>query len=233
MNKCPNCGRKLSPFYFKQCCPGCKANLLYFDMSAQLEKDKARAEHEFSAVSRLLNGIKISTIGCVWGVFRIIAEILQICLLFIPVYYMNSSEAVGSLSALSLIKAVINPPGGMSAGSFITEYVLNSRALLLAVAAFILVILFAVICALGQLFSYTKNGKRRNFCVSAVQTAVFLALSIAAAANGAILAGGFYAEIALMVVSLVVIFPLDKAIKKHACAESAKPAAQAQAAAPK
>lgn len=212
-NKCPNCGRKLSPLYFKQNCPGCGVNLLYFDMAASLEKDRVQAQREISAVRRFLYGIKISAVGSVWGVFKIIGALLQIAVLFIPVYYMDSSAVQGRLSALSLIKAFFDLPAGMGAGEFAVQYILPNTGVLLAVAVCIFILLFSLACIVIQLFSYTKNAMLRNFVFSAAGTAVFLALSIAAAANGAVLAGGFYMETALLLVGFVLSAPLEKKLR--------------------
>lgn len=49
-NKCPKCDEKLSPFYFKENCPHCGVNLLYYQMSENLEADAKKAQQEVDAL---------------------------------------------------------------------------------------------------------------------------------------------------------------------------------------
>lgn len=43
---CPKCGAKISKFYFKQCCPECGVNLMYYKLDERLEQDAENAEKE-------------------------------------------------------------------------------------------------------------------------------------------------------------------------------------------
>lgn len=49
-NKCPKCGKKLSPFYMKATCPNCGVNMLYYNMSDRLEQDAENAKREVVAI---------------------------------------------------------------------------------------------------------------------------------------------------------------------------------------
>ncbi len=86
MNKCPNCGRKLSPFYFKTNCPDCGINLLYYNLSESLVNDRINAEREQMSVNKFLYGIKISTIGTVSGIVKLALVLCQLALLLLPMF---------------------------------------------------------------------------------------------------------------------------------------------------
>ncbi len=43
---CPKCGAKISKFYFKQYCPECGVNLMYYKLDERLEQDAENAEKE-------------------------------------------------------------------------------------------------------------------------------------------------------------------------------------------
>lgn len=43
---CPKCGAKISKFYFKQNCPECGVNLMYYKLDERLEQDAETAADE-------------------------------------------------------------------------------------------------------------------------------------------------------------------------------------------
>ncbi len=45
-DKCPKCGAEIKTFYFKQNCPECGVNLLYYNLDERLEQDAENAEKE-------------------------------------------------------------------------------------------------------------------------------------------------------------------------------------------
>ena len=58
MRKCPKCGERISPFYFKTACKYCGADLLYYNYDERLEQDAQKAAAQEEKVKRLLNKIK-------------------------------------------------------------------------------------------------------------------------------------------------------------------------------
>lgn len=55
MRKCPNCGERLSPLYFKTACKHCGADILYYHFDERLEQDARKAAAQEEKVQRLLN----------------------------------------------------------------------------------------------------------------------------------------------------------------------------------
>lgn len=45
-DKCPKCDAKLGRFYFKQTCPKCGVNLMYYKLDERLEQDVENAQKE-------------------------------------------------------------------------------------------------------------------------------------------------------------------------------------------
>lgn len=196
-NKCPKCGAKLSPFYLKPNCPSCGVNIVQYGFDERLENDKIRAEKEWERFDNFLNGLKMSSIGSPIAIIRLISFFLPIVALLIPVYKVNGA----GINLISIIKSIISD----------STSVFQNKAMLLCFISFAAVILTSLVCAVISLFSYTKNGYKRNIILSGIQICTFIALSTAAVINGASIFAGAAAVILLQILTLY----LHKKYKKN------------------
>ncbi len=196
-NKCPKCGAKLSPFYLKPNCPSCGVNIVQYGFDERLENDKIRAEKEWERFDNFLNGLKMSSIGSPIAIVRLISFFLPIVALLIPVYKVNGA----GINLISIIKSIISD----------SSSVFQNKAMLLCFISFAAVILTSLVCAVISLFSYTKNGYKRNIILSGIQICTFIALSTAAVINGASIFAGATAVILLQILTLY----LHKKYKKN------------------
>jgi hypothetical protein len=196
-NKCPKCGAKLSPFYLKPNCPSCGVNIVQYGFDERLESDKIRAEKEWELFDNFLNGLKMSSIGSPIAIIRLISFFLPIVALLIPVYKVNGA----GINLISIIKSIISN----------SVSVFQNKAMLLCFISFAAVILTSLVCAVISLFSYTKNGYKRNIILSGIQICIFIALSTAAVINGASIFAGAAAVILLQILTLY----LHKKYKKN------------------
>lgn len=196
-NKCPKCGAKLSPFYLKPNCPSCGVNIVQYGFDERLESDKTRAEKEWERFNNFLNGLKMSSIGSPIAIVRLISFFLPIVALLIPVYKVNGA----GINLISIIKSIISNSAS----------VFQNKAMLICFISFAAVILTSLVCAVISLFSYTKNGYKRNIILSGIQICTFIALSTAAVINGASIFAGAAAVILLQILTLY----LHKKHKKH------------------
>lgn len=196
-NKCPKCGAKLSPFYLKPNCPSCGVNIVQYGFDERLKSDKIRAEKEWERFDNFLNGLKMSSIGSPIAIVRLISFFLPIVALLIPVYKVNGA----GINLISIIKSIISDSAS----------VFQNKAMLLCFVSFAAVILTSLVCAVISLFSYTKNGYKRNIILSGIQICTFIALSTAAVINGASIFAGAAAVILLQILTLY----LHKKYKKN------------------
>lgn len=187
-NKCPKCGAKLSPFYLKPNCPSCGVNIVQYGFDERLESDKIMAEKEWERFDNFLNGLKMSSIGSPIAIVRLISFFLPIVALLIPVYKVNGA----GINLISIIKSIISD----------STSVFQNKAMLLCFISFAAVILTSLVCAVISLFSYTKNGYKRNIILSGIQICTFIALSTAAVINGASIFAGAAAVILLQILTL-------------------------------
>lgn len=187
-NKCPKCGAKLSPFYLKPNCPSCGVNIVQYGFDERLESDKIRAEKEWERFDNFLNGLKMSSIGSPIAIVRLISFFLPIVALLIPVYKVNGA----GINLISIVKSIISNSAS----------VFQNKAMLLCFISFAAVILTSLVCAVISLFSYTKNGYKRNIILSGIQICIFIALSTAAVINGASIFAWAAAVILLQILTL-------------------------------
>lgn len=171
MSNCPKCNEKLSPFYFKQTCPKCGANLLYYNLEEHLQEDADIAAFEWGAVDKLINGIKASVIGSAAAIIRTVSYFATVVLLLVPCYIIQGLP-IENISLLTLVKMLIS-------GDVQFSTVLSDKSLLLTLVSFAAVVLIGLISLVLSLFSYTKNGYKRNVALTIIDIAVFFVLLMA------------------------------------------------------
>lgn len=205
MANCPKCNKKLNPFYFKQNCPHCGANLMYYNLEERLNEDAASAQAEWDNVAKLLDGIKRSAIGSVFAVLRIAAYFLSVLALLLPVYRPENTELYGDdVSLISFIKIIINDASG----------VFEDTVMLVMLVSFACVILLTLLSLIVSLFSYTKNGFVRNMIFSVLDIAVFIGLSVGVAVCGGGISYSFYLVIVFMAAAAALSIMVNKKLKE-------------------
>ncbi len=156
-NTCPKCHTKISPFYMKEECPKCKANLLYYNLDERLKKDEEKAKAEVDAVNRFVNILRSSSVASPLLIVRLVLFFTPLASMCLPMY--------GDISLISLITGIIN-------GSVVIDDVI------LPVVSMALVIVLSLAVIISSLFSVTKTGFLRNMIFSLVNTAVFVGLGL-------------------------------------------------------
>lgn len=199
MSNCPNCNEKLSPFYFKQNCPHCGANLMYYDFENRLQQDAEKAARETESIGKVVSGIKSSAIGSAMAIIRLVSFVLPIVALLLPIFKVNGDN----ITLISMIKLIIADSGS----------VFSNDALMICLVAFVSVVVFALASLIVSLFSYTKNGLKRNVVITEMGFAVFAVLYIAVAQVGGGIAYGFFIVVALEMLISALHFAVDKRIK--------------------
>ncbi|MDE5604432.1 MAG: hypothetical protein K2I73_02480 [Eubacterium sp.] len=201
MSNCPKCNKKIGAFYFKQTCPHCNANLMYYDFDNRLKEDAAKAEKEWNAVENFGNGIKNSAIGSLPAIARLIMFIAPIVALLMPTFKINDS----TINLISIIKQVIAS----------SSDVFGNKAMLFAFVTFAVAIVFTLVNLVISLLSFTKNGLVRNVVISAIGLVAFVGVGIAASVAGAAIClfGGLYVATVLMAITIALHFAVNKKFK--------------------
>ncbi len=197
-SKCPKCGGKLKAAYFKETCPHCGVNLLYYKLDERLAADAEQAAAEVEKAEHLIDMIRRSTVGTPLHIIRLILFFTPLLSMCLPLYRAGHK----SVSLIGVILAIINH--GLHPEAWSTDY-------LFAVLAIVMVIVLSLGVIISALFSVTKRGFRRNIVFSAVNTAVFGALSVAVCVNGGGVKIGFFVTAAIYLAEIVLHFAVVKA----------------------
>lgn len=176
-NKCPKCGKKLSPLYLKQNCPHCGVNLVYYNAEERLERDAIKAEAEWEALDRWLTRLKHATIQGPLPIIRMIWAFVPLVLLaLLPLFrvQLNFPFVDGSVRSINGITAVMNifSTNFTALGALGEVEALSSIPMqtYLYAGCLLLAAVFAVLVILSMAFSYTKHGELRNilFAIAAI-----------------------------------------------------------------
>lgn len=187
-NRCPKCGKKLSPFYLKQNCPYCKVDLLYYKLDERLEADALEAARQEQKIKDFVNILKTSSFDSPLKIIRFILFFTPLAAMCLPVY--------GSVSLISLVAGIIG-------GSFSLE---NSLLPVISMGAVVVISLAVII---SSLFSSAKGGLARNLVFSALNLAVLGVFGIVTGNPGA----GWYAVCLIYILEIVMHILCDRQIK--------------------
>ena len=200
-NKCPKCGKKLSPFYLKQNCPHCGVDLLYYKLDERLEADAAESARQVEKLKHFTDTVKSSSVASYKHIIRLVLFFTPLLSMCLPMY----RAAHKNVSLIGFIMSIVNH--GFDMGAWSTDY-------LCAVLAIIFVILLSLAVIISSLFSVTKHGSLRNCVLSLINTAVFGALSMGVCLNGGAVKIGFYLTLAIYAAEFALHFIVSKKHKE-------------------
>lgn len=184
-NKCPKCGKRLSPLYLRQTCPHCGVNLVYYNAEERLEQDAVRAEAEWDALARWLTRLKGATIQGPLPILRLIGSFIPLLTLaLLPLFRTRLIFPFvdGEVRSVTGITALMNLFGtNFSAVGALGE--IGALASLpmqtaLYMGCLLLAAVFTVLLILSVAFSYTRHGEARNLLFSAAAMAATAAAAI-------------------------------------------------------
>lgn len=205
LSNCPNCNEKLSPFYFKQNCPHCGANLMYYDFENRLQQDADKVAREAENFAKNMQGIKSSAIGSVEAIIRLVSFILPILALLLPTFNVDGE----GISTVTMMRVIFEDPGSG----------IWNTALVLWIVDFAVVIICSLVALVASLFSFTKNGLKRNVIISALGIIIFAGLYIAiittnsTAGSSVNISYGFFIIILLQIITMALHFTVNNKLK--------------------
>ena len=203
MSNCPKCNEKLSPFYLKQNCPHCGANLMYYDFENRLQQDAEKVARESENFARIVSGIKRSSIGSAAAIIRLVSFFLPVVALLLPIFKMD----FGNVTVITILKSAM---GG-------TDGFVWYAATILCLVDFAAVIVCSLASLIASLFSFAKNGLKRNVIVSALGIILFAGLYIAVIASDAEvnIAYGFFLIPILQIITVALHFAVNNKINEQ------------------
>lgn len=188
MSKCPKCGEKLSPFYFKETCPKCKVNLLYYNLDKRLEEDALQAKRETDAVNKFLNILKSSSVASPILIVRLVLFFTPLASMCLPMY-----------EDISLVKLIMGLVKGTA----------EIGDVLMPLISMALVVLLSLAVIISSLFSSTKTGMLRNMIFSVINTAVFVVLGLIIGGMGI----GWYITLVIYAIEIIMHIVCERKIR--------------------
>jgi len=152
MARCPKCDKHLRLIDWRQTCPHCGVNLVYYKSNEKLLDDSEKAEIEHAHTQPKIDRGKAAYFGSKLAVTRFVLTILPVVTLLIPFAKIFQGKYVNLVSIVNFFRS-----GGadLLLGSLPGDKLGLSLALLLLSAAMFLVNAIFIIA------SYGKHGKGR------------------------------------------------------------------------
>lgn len=207
-NKCPKCGEKLSLFYLKQECPKCKTNLLYYDLENRLEEDRIKAEKEANAVNRFLNNLKLSSVGGIWQIIRLVLFFTPLLWMLLPVFTLKQGNSSFTFTLQGLIIGFVK-------GELQFDAVLNDKLYLLPLLTMVFIIVFSLAVIISSLFSCGKKSLVRNIIFSVINLAVLSVMTYLCVSAGLKIGTGLYIIFAEYIVTFTMHYICNSKIKSR------------------
>ena len=156
MADCPKCGKHLRMLDWRQTCPHCGVNLVYYKSNEKLLDDSEKAEIEHAHTQPKVDRAKAAYFGSPIAVTRFVMTILPVVTLLIPFAKFNSPSGSKLINLVSVINFFRS--GGMNA--FTANITKNTLALALALMC-VAAAMF-LINAIFLIASFGKHGKGRQ-----------------------------------------------------------------------
>lgn len=204
MSNCPKCGKKLSPFYFKQDCPSCGVNLLYYNMEERLQADAKEAQRQAQKAAAFKEMLIQSSVASPLHIFRLILFFLPLASMCLPMFTADGQ----TVSLVSMIVGIIKNDLDIEAIASNVPYLIGALSMML-------VIVLSLAQIIASLFSAAKGGLKRNIAFGAVNTLVFVAMSVAVCVTGGKIGIGCILTAVIYVVYNTLNFAVDKKIKRR------------------
>lgn len=228
MSNCPKCGKKLRIIDWKQDCPHCGTNLMFYGFEERFYTDAKKAEMGFARVNVALRKLKTAFVGNNVAIARLAMSILPVLMLLIPVSnvsitlpFLSKTVSLGIIGLYSMFAGgdfsfIFEMAGSEILGSALSSF----RLALFAEMATVLFAVLVLLCTILCFVSINKMAKIIcTMCVlgtvSAVLTVIwsnsFIRIAHETVPNllsGSIKIGAIFAVIgfaAVFVVNLIVV----------------------------
>jgi len=167
MAHCPNCGKKLHIYNWKQNCPHCGINLVYFNSNEKLLEESEKTEIAHARFQPGVDRAKASTIGSLPAIMRIVLSVLPLASLMLPLVRLNGPEGSKAINVINVYNLINDTGFGTVFGkAFSGNTVFLSVVMLLVSAVLILVAGLFLMKSLG------KHGRKINLIFDSVKLAL-------------------------------------------------------------
>lgn len=192
MAHCPKCGKKLHIYNWKQTCPHCNVNLVYYKANEKLLEESEAAEIEHALFQPKIDRAKASTIGSPITWVRLVLSVLVlVVLILVPLAkvsftgpFMGQTNENISINGIKLVDVLSNLDTGYLT-TMLGDPMFKTAAICYAVSivSIALTAVMIIVCLVCLVMSLGKHGLKRNvilncfslllICVSGVTFKIF------------------------------------------------------------
>lgn len=171
MAKCPKCKNKLRLVDWRQTCPNCGINLIYYGFEERFYNDAKRSELGFAKLRVFTYPLRASFIGNKFAIARIVFTFLPIAALLIPFgnliatlpsFTDSAVTASFNINALDVYELFMGSLSG-SLNALVSSKILGDAFVYFsyAIYAFIACVFFAALTLIFEIFSFLRGGSTR------------------------------------------------------------------------
>ena len=163
MANCPNCGKKLHLTDWKQDCPACGVNLIYFKSNERLLAESEKAEIEHAKHQPGIDRAKAAFFGSPPAIIRIILSLLPTGALFLPLCVFATDGGLKKVNVIDIYKYISSAGFGNVIGNAAKRTFPDTQIALLLVS-----VIMILVCLICLFMSLGKHGKQRNLILNLI-----------------------------------------------------------------
>lgn len=223
MKTCPKCGKKLHLYNWKQECPSCNVNMVYYKSNERLLEETEKTEIEHAKSQPKIDRAKAAFYGSPLAIIRIVVSLLPIGGLFLPLCKLKGVDGIKSVNVIGVYNYFSKADLGA---------VLDNTLLAVSLVTLLLSAVMILVCLGFTVMSLSKHGKIRNLLLNSFMLLSAIASAVCFSLNSpnisemlpdytaAKVSVGIFVYIGLMLVILIYNLVLDKVglkVKHTAC----------------
>lgn len=204
MAQCPKCGKKLRVADWRQNCPHCGVNMIYYGSNDRLMAETEAAEIEHAKFQPSIDRAKAAFFGSPQAIARVVLSVLPIGALFLPL--LTTGEAGAAYNAIGVYQTVSEADlGGLA------NMALGGDKLPLALFCLLFSAVMILVCLICLVMSLGPRGKTRNLILNLLLTGSGTAAAVLGVAAGGRLGIGGY--LYLLLTAAITVYNLILAKK--------------------
>jgi len=166
---CPKCNYKLKITDWRQECPQCGVNVLYYGIEESLRKEADAAEYNYAKRKPKFDRLKFSLIGHPLSITRIVLGLLPIVALLLPMgrisYALPFNEHSKTVNLVSIIQFFVKNGFDVDALTSLFGSELLSRAIIsfsVSLVSLVIMVLLTLVGFFLLTLSCSPKGMQRN-----------------------------------------------------------------------
>lgn len=184
MATCPACGRRLHLWNWKQFCPSCNVNLVYYKANERLLDESEKAEIEHAAFQPRVDRGKAAFFGSPLAIIRIVLTFLPLGAVFLPLATLHADKDL-SVNAISVYNFLTTLHGADNLVEGLKNFGAGGNFIYPAIVLTLLSVVFVIVNLLSLFAALGKHHFIRHLIFNGIQTFSAVGAAVLVAMNSA------------------------------------------------